>query len=214
MTPSLHPDSDLLFDYAAGTLSEAAALMVATHLTYCPHCRGEVSRLEAVGGAVLDLAPPVTVRTTSADLLARLDTLPPAEAAPEPAPLPAAFARLPRPLHPYLRSPGLSWRPVTKALQELPLAAEGGRARLMAIRAGQAMPRHTHRGREMVMVLAGGYSDEMGHYGRGDFSITTDDHTHTPVADADGDCLCLALVEGHLRLTGILGAILNPFMKF
>ena len=48
-----HPAEEILLGYAAGSLNEAAALIVATHLTYCPRCRAQgMSRVaEAVGGA-------------------------------------------------------------------------------------------------------------------------------------------------------------------
>ena len=33
---------------------------------------------------------------------------------------------------------------------------------------------------------------------------------HQPVVDADGECICLAAVEGRLRLGGFLGRLLQP----
>jgi putative transcriptional regulator len=213
MTPLHHPDPDLLLDYASGALSEAASAMIAAHLTYCPACRAEHARLEAVGGRLLEEEDTVPVHCSSHDLFERIfSEKPKAEPSALPA-LPVELQRLPRPLHPYIARSG-NWRSVTRNLAERPLPADGGRLRLMRIRAGQAMPRHTHRGREMVMVLSGGFSDEMGTYERGDFSVTTDAHTHTPIAHAEQDCLCIALVEGHLRLTGVLGFVVNPFLKF
>src|SRR5207245_3768 len=52
-----HPDDSLLIEYAAGSLDEATALLVATHLALCPDCRRPVRRAEAVGGALLESAP-------------------------------------------------------------------------------------------------------------------------------------------------------------
>src|SRR5689334_5952482 len=51
--PNHHPDESLLIEYAAGSLSEAKALLVATHLTLCPACRKAVEDGEIIGGALL-----------------------------------------------------------------------------------------------------------------------------------------------------------------
>ena len=52
--PRYHPEDEVLFDYVTGALDEATSLLVATHLVLCPHCRGVVKSLEAVGGALLE----------------------------------------------------------------------------------------------------------------------------------------------------------------
>lgn len=54
-----HAPTDVLADYAAGLLPPGLSLLVASHLTWCPCCRGKVARLEAVGGALLAEARPV-----------------------------------------------------------------------------------------------------------------------------------------------------------
>ena len=53
-----HPDTDILMDYAAGSLAEPMSLVMASHLSMCGTCRGYVDELEAVGGALLsDIGP-------------------------------------------------------------------------------------------------------------------------------------------------------------
>jgi putative transcriptional regulator len=84
----------------------------------------------------------------------------------------------------------------------------------MRIRAGRAVPRHTHRGYELVCVLEGGFSDAAGHYGRGDVAVADDGVDHQPTADADGDCICLAVTDAPVRLTGRFWRLLNPFVRF
>jgi putative transcriptional regulator len=37
---------------------------------------------------------------------------------------------------------------------------------------------------------------------------------HCPIADEEGDCLCLAVTDAPLRLTGRFGRFLNPFIRF
>lgn len=229
MSPSHHPARDLLLAYAAGTLPEAAGLAVATHLALCPLCRAEVRRLEALGGTLLEQETTAPVSDGLLDaILAQIE---------EPAPLTlpllgprqrasADGPALPEPLRSYVGGDldGVQWKPVVRGLDEAPVrvggaaateAATGGtRVRLMRVRSGVAMPRHTHHGTEMTLVLAGGFSDQTGHYLRGDFTLTDTSIDHQPTADPDGDCICLAVTDAPLRLTGPLGRLLNPFVRF
>ncbi|MGL1147904.1 zf-HC2 domain-containing protein, partial [Vibrio parahaemolyticus] len=62
-----HPSNSLLLDYAAGTLDEASSLLIATHLTLCPHCRREVAAAEAIGGSLLDDLPAAPLRPGALD---------------------------------------------------------------------------------------------------------------------------------------------------
>src|SRR5271168_2882356 len=57
MTIVHHPSDETLTAFASGTLDEARALVVATHISLCPHCRKSLAAFEEVGGALLDAAP-------------------------------------------------------------------------------------------------------------------------------------------------------------
>jgi putative transcriptional regulator len=215
-----HPAEDLLIDYATGALGEAEALVVATHLALCPDCRATVAAYEAMGGAMLDGIEPEPV---GGDLLervmARLDEAPPA-------PTRAAAVRIaaagrapviPRPLRDYVGGDlgDVAWKPVMRGLDEHRIACPGeAKVRLMRIRAGVSMPQHTHKGREMTLVLAGGFTDDTGHFLRGDLSLTDGTVDHLPTADDDGDCVCVAVTDAPLRLTGPIGRLFNPFIRF
>jgi putative transcriptional regulator len=83
----------------------------------------------------------------------------------------------------------------------------------LRIKAGRSIPSHTHRGPEVTLVLDGGFSDQRGHYSRGDVCVADDTVEHRPVADPDGECLCLALSGGPIRFKGWLGSLLAPFMR-
>jgi len=217
--PDHHPPEDQLLDYAAGSLGEPAGLIVATHLALCPACRRQVRALEAIGGALLDSLPAARADADGlARVLARLDEPEPA-AAPDDAPLDEATRRLvPAPLRDYLGASlqDLPWHRVARGLDayDLPFDRPGFTTRLLRIRAGAAIPRHGHRGVESVLVLDGGFTDERGHYARGDIGISDSRVVHRPVGDPDGDCLCLAVVEGRLRFAGLLGRLLGWFTRY
>ena len=124
---------------------------------------------------------------------------------------------LPRPLRDYLPAPleQLRWRSYGVAAEvELPIRAPGYRTTLIRVRAGRMVPQHTHEGTELTVVLEGAFHDETGHYGRGELVIADSSLDHRPVADEAQDCLCLAVTDAPLRLTGRFGRFLNPFIRF
>lgn len=232
MTPHHHPSDELLVAYAAGNLGEAPSLVIATHLALCPDCRAEVRRLEAVGGALLDDLPgaPVDDDLLSA-IFAQLDdgdddTRHSGDTATLTRPAPARERilatgprpALPEPLRGYIGGDldAIRWTRLMRGVEEaeVPVGNQGAKGRLLRIKGGLAMPRHTHAGMELTLVLTGGFTDETGHYGRGDFAATDGTVDHKPVADPGEDCICLAITDAPLRLTGTFGRLLNPFIRF
>lgn len=213
-----HPEDDLILEYSAGSLSEPESLLVATHLALCPDCRARVEQLEAVGGVLLenlegegvggDLRDQVFARLDSALIEgARLEEVSPVE---------SPDIRVPQPLRGYLDADldKLDWKwrgPVdeVRILPEYP----GVTSRLLRIKAGRAMPSHTHDGTELTLVLSGGFTDRGLHYGRGDIETANSSVDHAPVADEGEDCFCLAINDKRLRLTGAFTRFLNPFVR-
>ncbi len=217
MMPHHHPADDLLIAYAAGSQDEPLSLVIATHLALCPRCRTEVERLEELGGVLLDEQRPESLGDDTLErVLARLDEAvaeKPAQQQPAPAP---ADPRVPRPLRDYLGAglDELDWTSYGGMEQaELLTDVAGFRTRLMRIKSGTAMPAHTHEGTELTLVLAGGFSDEHGHFLRGDVAEADASVEHRPIADPGEDCICLAVTDAPLRLTGRLGRLVNPFLR-
>ena len=207
---------DLLIAHAAGKLPEPVGLAVATHLALNPAARARYRRYEAVGGALLDELEPASLADGAWERLeAQLDSAPG-----EPELVCRAVADdllVPQPLRGYLPGPlaALRWRSYGAAAEvELPIKAPGYRTTLIRVRAGRMVPQHTHEGSELTVVLDGAFHDETGHYGRGDLVIADSSLDHRPTADEDGDCLCLAVTDAPLRLTGRFGRFLNPFIRF
>ncbi len=215
--PSFHPQEELLLSYATGSLREPLALLVATHLALCPSCRREVERLEAVGGTLIDELEPVAIDDrTLADLLARLQDPAVDRPAVPRARSEAVEQRLPRPLRDYLADglDGLPWKSMGAIKRaELLKGFPGFKTHMMRIKAGTAMPWHTHEGQELTLVLDGGFTDGERHYVAGDVATADPTVSHRPVADPGEDCLCLAVTDAPLRLTGPLGRHLNRFIR-
>lgn len=223
MSASFHPSDELLMAYGAGSLDEATALLVASHLTLCPRCRSEVARIEAMGGSFLEELPPAAMGGDAlAGILAKLDDTP----APTPPTLrrkPAQTATsakagplIPAPLRGYLGGglENVRWKRLTDGLEHALVVQSGRtRARLYRIAPGIPIPEHGHGGAELTLVLQGGFSDHAGHYLVGDVACADDDTIHHPVADADGHCICLAVTDAPLRLTGLVGRLISRFLN-
>jgi len=212
-----HAPDELLLDYASGALSEPMALVVGTHLALAPESRKRVAELEEIGGAMLNEveAEPIAPALLD-DLLSKLDDTEseilarPAESADN------AGIGFPEPLRSYIAAAGSDQSWTSRGpLEEMVLLPDypGVKTRLLRIRPGAAMPAHTHEGRETTLVLQGGFTDESGHYRRGDIALADHDVDHQPVADDDEVCICLAVSEGRLKLTGPVGRWLNPFIR-
>ncbi|MGH6880412.1 ChrR family anti-sigma-E factor [Hypericibacter sp.] len=213
-----HPGEELLLAYASGSLPEPQALLVATHMALCPSCRLAVEAYEALGGSLLEALNPEPLSVTSRQqLLGRLPrgatlSAPPALRPPSPSTRPA----LPEPLRGYIGGSldKVAWRRQGSAHEARLLPNPAGFVtQLLQTRAGGSIPRHTHEGTELTLVLAGGFSDEVGRYLAGDVAMTDGSITHRPVADADEDCLCLIVRDAPLRFTGAVGFILNLLFR-
>ncbi|MCR9257325.1 MAG: ChrR family anti-sigma-E factor [Alphaproteobacteria bacterium] len=225
--PVHHPEPERLMEYAAGAASPAMDVLIAAHLSLCPTCRKTVERLERMGGHMLEsLGSDEDVVSMSPGafdaLLEKLDLpeeAPQAAAGDEIDPLPGVD--LPAPIRETLRNleRPLEWRNRGKGIEEaeipLPVDVDDSvRMSLLRIQPGRAVLEHTHDGgEELTMVLAGGFSDEHGHYVRGDVQTGDDELIHKPIADEGEVCVCLAVVEGNLRFTGPVGRVLNLFMR-
>lgn len=210
---SFHLPDELLLDDASGAAPAPIALMAATHRSLCPVCRKVHRGFEAIGGGLLEQIEPAQMAPDALDrALARLDEQQPAPAARRSGP-----SVLPRPIWHYVNGDlaALAWREQARGVAEASLNCSGGgfKASLLRIAAGRAIPRHTHRGDEITLVLDGAFADANGHYARGDVCFADPSIEHSPVADSGPDCLCLVVTQGPIKLTGPLLRFLNPFLK-
>lgn len=196
-----HPDELLLLEHAAGKLHPAIALIIGAHLDLCGHCRQTVNFGEAIGGALLEQAEPVPL---AADALSR--TLARLDIQAEPVPVPASNDNTPASLRAFMgRDLGsVRWRRLGPRLGYATLYRRGGLTlRLLRGAPGSDVGPHSHRGQEYTLVLKGGYHDETGAYGPGDFQAAAQDVTHNPVADPGEDCINLAVTIGGLRFDSV-----------
>ena len=195
----------LLAGYCAGTLDPAAHALVASHLLLRPDNRRYVSALESLASGSLIDAPLTPLSDRDARLSAILD-------GEVPVPRAQPSSVMPAPLLRFVGSDlnSIKWRTKLPGVKEFRVSDAGrGEASLLLVKAGRRMPSHTHESSEITLVLAGGFSDTTGHYMRGDIAIAGSDLDHRPVADEGSDCLCFAVTDAPLHLTGPVGRIFD-----
>ena len=97
-----------------------------------------------------------------------------------------------------------------------PQGLHGGthRVSLLRLAPGKGLPQHRHVADEFTIVLQGGYTDNTGNYGVGDFAIGPGPHDHEPIADPGEPCIALIVVEKPIVLTGEWGRLLNPLVRW
>ncbi|MCB9959877.1 MAG: cupin domain-containing protein [Rhodospirillaceae bacterium] len=225
--PRSHLSDDRLIDYASGAADEALALLVASHLDYCPDCRKRLAEIEAVGGALLDSLAPAPLECITLDsVLARIE----AEETPGESAGRCRDARsggrdwLPGPLKPYVEEfpagaaatvEDWPWTSLARGTDmiDLPVSGRCFSALLLRVRAGAVGPRHGHRGNELVLVMCGSFADETGTYQRGDIAQNGPGSEHRPVAGTESDCICLVIMDGPMRLAGPFGRLLSALWQ-
>jgi putative transcriptional regulator len=203
----------MLAEYAAGSLPRSLHALIGAHLDLNPHSERFVSDLEALGGAELERQVPEVSAThsamlasifagsddavTAADDLASDDVLTPGL---------CRFVGL--------TTSSIPWRTVMPGVKEHVVCASGGIvAKLYWIKAGRNMPAHTHAGQEVTIVLKGGFSDATGRYRRGDVALADEELDHKPVAHNDEDCICFAVTDAPLKLTGPVGKVIQSLFR-
>ncbi len=215
---SRHPaPEELLLDYAAGTLPEGPALAVALHVALDPAARRTVDALSAMGGAMLehgtaDEGAGGFGEAALEAVLAKLGAAP-VDARPAPVAARPGFDWAPAPLRRYLG--GKDWKKAFGGFEEIrvDLHGDGHRVSLLKLDPGKGLPVHRHVGTEYTIVLQGGYSDNTGNYGVGDFAVGPGPQEHQPIADPGPPCIALIVVEKPIVLTGVWGRLLNPLLQ-
>lgn len=206
------PIDALLAGYAAGTLSSPLHALVAAHLEIRSDNRGFVAALEAMRGDAMSYEMPTPLSARDS-MLASIFEADSTAARPR---LRSTSVALPDALERYmgLTLGEVAWRTRLPGVREYSIPdSAAGDAVLYWIRAGRRMPSHTHDGSEVTLVLRGAFHDATGRYVRGDVAIADAELDHTPVADAGEDCLCFAVTDAPLRLTGPIGRLVSRLLR-
>lgn len=210
-----------IMEYAAGTLSEGEAVLVASHLSYRPDAASSVEAAEAIGGSLLEGETGTAMAPDAlAAVLSRIDEpasgeqpfMPAPSAAPE-----TADRVLPPPLREWLGVSDvedLNWSFMGPGMKKVMLWRGPGDQRVWMLRArpGTNIPVHGHRGTELTLVLKGAFKDPHGRFARGDIEEKNETDMHGLTIEDGEECICLALTEGPIRLKSVAARLIQPFI--
>jgi putative transcriptional regulator len=215
-----HPDDATLMSYAAGSLPEPLALVIATHCAVCSACAAEVKAMERIGSMLFSELPPQRLEQASPHMALRsmeADVVRPVDH-------PVAAIRVsgddgagevPAPLRDLIgdRLDDIAWQRLGLGVWHAPILnhkCARGDVRLLRVEPGRAMPEHGHGGTELTMILRGAYQDEIGRFGPGDVADLDDDVEHKPVADAQLGCICIIASEKQAVFKGFFARLIQP----
>lgn len=212
------PSDDLLADYACGVASPGVSLIVAAHLTQAPESRRRLADFERIGGVLLREQEPEAVTDSSWDrVMARIDQTPPSEAVNIEATMQActqqqAPSPLPKPVldHIGMGFDEIPWKFLLPGVASYDATTEQDeQIMLLRARPGARVPKHTHKGVEMTLVMQGALADDGVVYRKGDLAVNDEHDDHCPKAVGDETCFCLIVQQGDLRFTGSFSRLLN-----
>lgn len=194
---------DMLADWALGTLESSAREAAERHLSTCPRCRVEADRLAMARDGLSALVPPVVPpATVLTGLMERMEGPRRFERFADPV---AAFFDLSREralaLLESLADASL-WMPgPVEGTELMPVEPGPGREGMLAgmlrLHPGVRYPRHTHHGRELNLVLEGGFREDGGHEVWPGESLEKAEGSAHGFTALDGPvCLCASLLEG------------------
>ncbi len=211
-THGIIPD-EWIVSYASGALSEAHALVVATHCHFHPELQQKLDDAENIGAMLMESNRPVKVSNHMFDeIVSEIDGTTIKEK------LPSYSDGIPYPLANYLDHKSLDqlkWRMMGPGLSQVRLwtGPNDERLWLLKARGGAKIPSHDHKGLEFTLVLQGSYRVGNERYEPGLLEIADDDtKNHTPIIDHGEDCICLVVTEAPIKIHSFFGRIVQPLI--
>ncbi len=223
---NFHPSEDILVEFSSGNLDWAVSITVSAHLQLCPTCKQKVAQLNTLGSSMLSRTPPVAVEEKSfATLMTRIKQTEAdqkdADIAPKTPPKEDLKTcdrtkRLPHIVQKLIpKEKPLKWSFISPSLKAAQLETGQNKYEVSfhKIKRGGKVAEHDHKGLEVTLILEGSFSDAEGNYVVGDFLVKNPGDVHRPIAAQDQDCLCLSVVEAPVKITGLMGNLINPFLS-
>ena len=216
------PSSATLADFSFGNGFSTSEIVLRAHISACRHCRTKIREIETIGSDLLmneihdHLGTPLENIDSKVDEIvegydsscdregAKISNLSKSKADDFelddsldclfPSYLDCSFDALP-------------WKSAGKDIQLCKLR-EDGNSRLWMIKGkpGAKLPKHSHRGQELTLVLKGAYACSSNIYQPGDLHECDDENTHQPIIVGEVDCISLVATEGNLKFD-------NPFLR-
>ena len=218
----MHPEHRLLQQFAAGELPASLSTAIAVHLEFCSACRAEVELIteqlaestlvETFNEMPMDAAvehdalfAEMIADITSDSSLIELEPVLDVEIE-----VAGNSYTLPRALHSVAMS---GWQRLGRFSRSRLDFNEGSvHSNILYIAPGGSVPKHTHKGFELTLLLSGSFSDEQGSYQAGDFIMLDQSHHHTPFSEEG--CLCMTVADDAMHFTQGVGRLFNPLIDY
>ncbi len=223
---NFHPSDNTLLEYSSGSLDWALSICVAAHMQFCPQCKTKVVQFNSIGGNALVECEPVKVESASFDMLmkrinndssaegVKVETSSNTQQGADD--FDERIKSLPKVVQKLIpKDKPLKWSFVSPSLRsaQLETGQDHYEVCFHKIKRGGRVVEHDHRGMEVTLVLEGSFSDSEGNYKPGDYIVKHPGETHRPIAAQDQDCLCLSIMEAPVKVAGLMGKVVNPFLK-
>jgi putative transcriptional regulator len=207
-----HPSDETLAAYLREELDEGRRVLVSAHVELCNSCARMVAASNHLAGVRLEAGEQVPLDSNALrNVLARIDAGADASrlSSRQIVDRPYGLRALSRYEIGEWRwiGPGVHWRSVAVP------AEDGARVFMLKAAPGTHLPHHTHSGTELTLILSGAFVHEGGRFGVGDFEEADGTVEHQPVVEQGEECVCLVAMEGQLRLLGLLGRLMQPFVR-
>lgn len=220
---NLHPPQETLQQFVAGELSAGLNVVLSAHIEHCAACQQASNALEqslATNWADPDAAGVASSADSihiSSAVLDRIVAQPQATSVAGQDNPPSAMLvadksmSVPRVLA-RIAAAGLAWKHSQGGISQASVKLDDNtKCEFIYMAPGSKAPAHTHRGNEVMLVLDGTFSDELGEYKAADFVMRDPSHRHQP-SSREG-CLCFSVLDGPLVFTEGLWRLLNPLNR-
>ncbi len=191
--PHHHPCCNTMLRYAAGTLSPAMHLFIATHLTFCPSCRLELQTYESEAGLGLENLPPEELDVSCLNnLLTKIDERGPISCIDVTIPITESQTyRYPEPLQPVVGTFGerIRWESASGHQRWAFPESIASRSVIYKISDHQNIAQIGFDKNALVLLLSGGIDNQATHYQSGDVI-----RSKLAVGTAAGETLCLVIM--------------------
>lgn len=237
---NFHPSDNDLIEFSAGNADWALSICIASHIEHCPVCAQKLRSFNKIGGATLGKSTKTAVSNDSFSRVINKIKQNEVKEVNWPqnknntSPLiPVSASKdydtnkdhhtnqtlddLPRVIQKLVENnKPLHWKRIAPALQEAQITTGQNKYEVCfhKIKRGGKIAEHDHGGKEITVVLRGSFSDDHGTYHVGDYLVKEAGQVHRPLAAQNQDCLCLSIIEAPVKLTGLAGKIINPFLSF
>lgn len=216
-----HPTTEVLKEYAQGSLSAGWSVALSAHLELCQSCRQKYEELEAEAANSWPHDSTGQGTQEFSDLIASIIDQPQEDSADSQMPQESPIAEIHMLDHSFTlpkilakaANEGLVWKKLAGGINQAKLDIDTEtQCEFIYMSPGSQTPMHKHQGSEITLVLDGSFSDASGTYEPADFIVRSGKDEHQPISEEG--CLCFAVLDSPLTFTQGVARLFNPINRY